>query len=188
MIGKLTGILDEIAHDHIILMVGGIGYKVYVSINIYKNMSIGGSITMRVEDVVSSDGVRFLYGFEREVDQACFRMLTKVSGVGYKTAMSILSLHKAEKVFSAISLNKPDSIRVSGVGAKVIGRIISDLQGKVPEVNQSDFLDIEDALMALVSLGYEKSKVIGVLNSIVKTEKSSTTGELIRIALRELSP
>ena len=90
MIGNLRGIVDEVCSDHIILNVNDVGYIVYLSAKTLSACSIGSRVKLLIDTYANSrENVTQLYGFISKEEQQCLRLLVKVSGVSYKTAMSI---------------------------------------------------------------------------------------------------
>ncbi|GFY65507.1 Holliday junction ATP-dependent DNA helicase RuvB [Trichonephila inaurata madagascariensis] len=160
MIGNLSGIVDEVRSDHIILNVNDVGYMVYLSAKTLSACSIGSRVKLLIETYANNrENVAQLYGFISKEEQQCLRLLVKVSGVSYKTAMSILSKLTPEQLFLAIMNEDKVALKMSGLGLKLINRIITELSGKVSklEINNNNFHPInEDALSALINLGPEQ--------------------------------
>ncbi|MGL9717839.1 MAG: Holliday junction branch migration protein RuvA [Wolbachia sp.] len=188
MIGNLNGTVDEIHSDHIILNVNDVGYIVYLSAKALNVCSAGSKIKLLIETYAKNrENITQLYGFINKEEQSCLRLLVKVSGVSYKTAMSILSKLTPEQLFLAIVNEDKVALKMSGLGLKLINRIITELSGKVSklEVNNSNFNPInEDALSALINLGYDKMKAYDIIK---KYRPNLDTKEIIRAALKELS-
>ncbi len=191
MIGNLSGIIDEVRSDHIILNVNDIGYMVYLSAKTLNACSIGSRVKLLIETYANNrENIAQLYGFIGKEEQQCLRLLVKVSGVSYKTAMSILSKLTPEQLFLAIMNEDKIALKMSGLGQKLINRIITELSGKVSklETNNSNFHPInEDALSALVNLGYEKMKAYDTIKKIQDKPSNLDTKDIIRMALKELS-
>ncbi|WP_265026227.1 Holliday junction branch migration protein RuvA [Wolbachia endosymbiont (group A) of Bibio marci] len=191
MIGNLSGIVDEVRSDHIILNVNDVGYMVYLSAKTLSACAIGSRIKLLIETYANSrESVAQLYGFISKEEQQCLRLLVKVSGVSYKTAMSILSKLTPEQLFLAIMNEDKVALKMSGLGLKLINRIITELSGKVSklEINNNNFNPInEDALSALINLGYEKMKAYDTIKKIQDESPNLDTKDIIRIALKELS-
>ncbi|WP_341814868.1 Holliday junction branch migration protein RuvA [Wolbachia endosymbiont (group A) of Chalcis sispes] len=190
MIGNLSGIVDEVRSDHIILNVNDVGYMVYLSAKTLSACAIGSRIKLLIETYANNrENVAQLYGFISEEEQQCLRLLVKVSGVSYKTAMSILGKLTPEQLFLAIMNEDKVALKMSGLGLKLINRIITELSGKVSklEINNNNFHPInEDALSALINLGYEKMKAYDTIKKIQDESSNLDTKDIIRIALKEL--
>lgn len=191
MIGNLSGIVDEVRSDHIILNVNDVGYMVYLSAKTLSACAIGSRIKLLIETYANNrENVAQLYGFISKEEQQCLRLLVKVSGVSYKTAMSILSKLTPEQLFLAIMNEDKVALKMSGLGLKLINRIITELSGKVSklEINNNNFNPInEDALSALINLGYEKMKAYDTIKKIQDESSNLDTKDIIRMALKELS-
>ncbi|BAP00410.1 Holliday junction branch migration protein RuvA [Wolbachia endosymbiont of Cimex lectularius] len=191
MIGNLSGIVDEVHSDHIILNVNDVGYIVYLSAKALNACSTGSKIKLLIETYANNrENITQLYGFISREEQQCLRLLVKVSGVSYKTAMSILSKLTPEQLFLAIMNEDKVTLKISGLGLKLINRIITELSGKVSklEINNSNFHPIkEDAVSALINLGYEKMRAYDTIKKIQDESPNLDTKEIIRMALKELS-
>lgn len=158
MIAQLEGKIVGIRGNAVILMVGGVGYRVAVSA--YTLGKVAGKqdrILFHIHTHVREDMLA-LYGFLNEEELTMFELLISISGIGPKVALSILSIADVKTICTAI-VNKDPSIltRVSGVGKKTAERVIIELQNKVDAVNSGDqasTLVDQDAIEALTSLGY----------------------------------
>ncbi|WP_265033460.1 Holliday junction branch migration protein RuvA [Wolbachia endosymbiont (group A) of Sicus ferrugineus] len=190
MIGNLSGIVDEVRSDHIILNVNDIGYIVHLSVKTLSACAIGSRIKLLIETYANNrENTAQLYGFISKEEQQCLRLLVKVSGVSYKTAMSILSKLTPEQLFLAIMNEDKVALKMSGLGLKLINRIITELSGKVSklEINNNNFHPInEDAFSALINLGYEKMKAYDTIKKIQDESSNLDTKDIIRMALKTL--
>lgn len=191
MIGSLSGKIDEVNGDHIILNVNDVGYIVYLSSKTLGICSTGDEIKLFIETYANSrENIAQLYGFTDKEEQKCLRLLVKVSGVSYKTAMSILSKLTPDQLFLAIVNEDKMALKISGLGPKLINRIISELHNKVGKlgVTSNDFYPIkEDAVSALINLGYEKIKAYYTIKKIQSESPQLETSDIVRMALKELS-
>ena len=186
MIGKLQGIIDYIGDGFVIVMVGGVGYKV----NCPEYLSMGQPATLWIETVVREDSIR-LFGFTSPVQQDLFNQLTTVSGVGPKVAMAIISTLKSEVLLSAIATGDIKTISSApGVGKKVAEKIVVELKGK-----SSEFIGVgpsmggsvlPDLMSALETLGYRRADVAELAQKLVKENPDSDVGALVRLALKEM--
>ncbi|CCE77151.1 MULTISPECIES: Holliday junction branch migration protein RuvA [Wolbachia] len=190
MIGNLSGIVDEVCRDHIILNVNDVGYIVYLSAKTLSACSIESRVKLLIDTYANSrENVAQLYGFISKEEQQCLRLLVKVSGVSYRTAMSILSKLTPEQLFLAIINEDKLALKVSGLGLKLINRIITELNGKVSklEINNNHFHSIsEDALSALINLGYERTKAYDTIKKIEDESPNLDTKDIIRMALKTI--
>lgn len=164
MIGKLTGTVDHIATDHILLDVRGVGYIVFCSAGTLRNLELGATISLFTDMVVREDLMQ-LYGFLTLVEKEWHRLLMSVQGVGAKAALAISGAIGVSDLQRAIALEDVNTIRKApGVGPKLAERIVRELAGKVPEFvvennmstkTSSSVYQRDDALEALLGLGYE---------------------------------
>ena len=188
MIGKLQGIVDYIAPDHIILMAGPVGYKVYTP----NTVTLGTNVTMWIETIVREDSIR-LFGFMTMAEQNLFNMLTGVSGVGPKVAMGIMGAIKSDTLMTAIATGDAKTIATApGVGKKVAEKIIVELKTKVGGgaftmdlTNESGALP--DLLSALESLGYRRMDIIDMAQKLVAQNPNADVTKLVPMALKEIS-
>lgn len=158
MIAQLEGKIVGIRGNSVILMVGGVGYRVAVSA--YTLGKVAGKqdqILFHIHTHVREDMLA-LFGFLNEEELTMFELLISISGIGPKVALSILSIADVKTICTAI-VNKDPSIltRVSGVGKKTAERVIIELQNKVGAMesgDQASTLVDQDAIEALTSLGY----------------------------------
>lgn len=191
IIGDVKGIYD----NYIVLENNGIGYKIFTSLSTIRKLKINENFLINVKYVVREDSVS-LYGFYSSEELDMFDLLTKVSSVGPKNAMSILSTLSLSELQKAIVNNDVASItRTPGIGNKTGSRIILELKDKVSfygdfsdedvEVSLEQNNDFELASDALVNLGYMKYEVTKVLSKIA--DKNMPLEEIIKFCIRELS-
>lgn len=213
MIGKLTGRIDTIAEDHLILDVNGVGYFVFASGRTLSLMPENhGIVSLLIDTHVREDHFH-LYGFATQAEQQWFRTLTTVQGVGVKMAMAILSALAPEQILTAIAAQDKKALTVvSGVGPKLAERIVTELKSQVAKLGAAGFSIaaehagaptvvkgatkstkapaqnvVEDALSALVHLGYSRSDAFTVLIRLQQNTPDAKLDSLIRDALRELA-
>ncbi len=188
MIGKLQGIVDYIASDHIILMAGPVGYKVYTP----DTVTLGTNITMWIETVVREDSIR-LFGFSTQSAMNLFNMLTGVSGVGPKVAMGIMGAIKSDTLMTSIATGDAKTIATApGVGKKVAEKIIVELKTKVGGGAftmdlTNDNGALPDLLSALESLGYRRMDIIDMAQKLVAQNPNADVTKLVPMALKEIS-
>ena len=190
MIGTLTGIIEEIYNNYIILNVGDVGYIVFISYKVLQNCKIGNKVKLYIETYVNRDNITQLYGFLDKQEQNYMKMLVTINGINYKTAMSILSKLSPEQIFSAVVSNNKAAFRGNGIGEKLAGRITTELQYKISKmpIEEANFtIKEDDSLAALISLGYEKLKAFNAIQDIKSEFPNADTQEIIRKALQKLS-
>ena len=187
MIGKLQGVIDYIGPDYVILMVGGVGYKVYTP----EIFTLKTPIALWTETIVREDSIR-LFGFSTIAAQSLFNQLTTVSGVGPKVALAIMATIKVETLMSAIATGDAKTIATApGVGKKVAEKIIVELKNKMGGGN-FDFADahggaLPDLLAALESLGYRRMDIVDMAQKLVSNNPDKDVSKLVPMALKEIS-
>lgn len=195
MIAKLTGQVDHKDNGHIILDVHGVGYALSCSQQTIQNLpAVGSPSTLYVEPLFRADMLT-LFGFITVEERALFRLLLTVQGVGGRVCMALLSALSPDQLRAAITSedHKPLT-QADGVGPKVAQRIVRELKDKVvggvsgplPTQLNSSQLEIE-ALSALTNLGYKKTEVVSVLQTLLKGDDDLTLPQLIPLALKELT-
>ncbi|WP_208432986.1 Holliday junction branch migration protein RuvA [Bartonella taylorii] len=203
MIGKLKGILEHIFDDHILVDVQGVGYVVFVSNRLRPSLpALGEGISLFIETHVREEAIR-LFGFATRAEQEWFCLLQNVPGVGAKVALAILGTLSPDELAQAIALNDIAMIsRAPGVGKKVSERIVGELKSKAPPFNEHavhfvplPHLEVtnqptNDALSALIKLGFERDQAARALALAMKDLEGETVSSalLIRHSLKLLSP
>lgn len=195
MFQYITGDVKGIYDNYIVLENNGIGYKIFTSLSTIRKLKINENFLINVKYVVREDSVS-LYGFYSNEELDMFDLLTKVSSVGPKNAMSILSTLSLSELQKAIVNNDVASItRTPGIGNKTGSRIILELKDKIlfygdfsdedVEISLEQNNDFELASDALVNLGYMKYEITKVLSKIA--DKNMPLEEIIKFCIRELS-
>ncbi len=189
MIGKLTGTLCDKNPPQIVIDCHGVGYEVDVPMSTFYNLpALGDTVTLLTHFVVREDA-QILYGFASSEERAAFRQLIKISGVGARTALSVLSGMSVGELSQAITLQEAGRlVKVPGIGKKTAERLLLELKGKmgadigVPHHASSDAqLDI---LQALVALGYSDKEAALALKAL---PPDATVSDGIKLALRALA-
>ena len=191
MIGKLTGTLLEKNPPQILLDCHGVGYEVDVPMStFYQLPAIGQSVSLLTHFVVREDA-QILYGFASAAEREAFRQLIRISGVGPRTALSVLSGMSVTDLAQAVSAQESGRIvKVPGIGKKTAERLLLELKGKLgADLNlpgagpvQSDVQgDIQQALMAL---GYSEKDAAAALKAL-PVEVGVSEG--IKLALKALA-
>ncbi|WP_175868538.1 Holliday junction branch migration protein RuvA [Bartonella gabonensis] len=201
MIGKLKGTLEHIFEDYIVLDVHGVGYVVFISNRLRSSLpSVGEALSLFIETHVREEAIR-LFGFATRAEQEWFCMLQNVPGVGAKVALAILGTLSPDELAQAIALHDVAMIsRAPGVGKKVSERIVGELKSKtlpfeqavktisVPQNEMTNQL-AQDALSALMKLGFEREQAAKALALAMNTLEGETVSSalLIRHSLKLLS-
>ncbi|MEO8152896.1 MAG: Holliday junction branch migration protein RuvA [Rhizobacter sp.] len=189
MIGRLSGLLAEKNPPQLLVDVGGVGYEVDVPMSTFYNLpALGERVTLLTHFVVREDA-QVLFGFLTHQERATFRQLVKISGVGPRTALSILSGLSVGELAQAVSLQESGRlIKVPGIGKKTAERLLLELKGKLgadlalPASAASDAQ--ADILQALVALGYSDREAALALKSL---PPDAGVSEGIKLALKSLA-
>ena len=212
MIGKITGILDYKATDHVVIDVRGVGYVVYVTDRVMAGLPGPGEPIALYTDLLVREDLLQLFGFTTLAEKEWHRLLTSVQGVGARASLAILGALGPDGVSRAIALGDWNALaKAKGVGPKTAQRVANELKDKAPSVMamsgtsvRSDDAVIEEAtpapraarapapeaaarseaLSALVNLGYAPGDAAGA----VAQAEGETTSDLIRAALKLLAP
>ncbi len=197
MIGRLRGILVEKAPPRLLIEVGGVGYEVDAPmITFYRLPEVGKEVTLLTHLVVREDA-QLLYGFNHEQERALFRSLIKVSNVGPKLALAILSGMEAEMFVRCIINNDTASlVRVPGVGKKTAERLVIEMRDKLTDWNLDNSITlasinttggnqiVQEAISALIALGYKPQEASRAVTQV--NQDAMTSEDLIRQALRQM--
>lgn len=199
MIANLTGILAAKDPSRLVLDVNGVGYEVFIPLSTYFALpELRAPLTLHVFTHLREDAIQ-LFGFLTSDEKTAFTLLTKISGVGGKLALSVLSALKIDDLRMAVLANDVDKLAsVPGIGKKSAGRIALELKDTIaclgdgtPEASETPAsIDAprEDALSALVNLGYRHRDVKNALDQASRMSPAPTSlDELIREGLKILS-
>lgn len=203
MIGKLSGLVEEVAEDHLLLDVGGVGYLVFASGRTLGRMPArGGSAGLLVETHVREDHIH-LYGFAERAERDWFRLLLTVQGVGARHALSILTVLPPDELAQAVlAQDKAALSRASGVGPKLAQRVVTELKDKAGRVALGAggaamalagvaggvAAAAEDAVAALVSLGYRRTEAFtAVGKAAAELGEAAGVEALVKGGLKELA-
>ncbi len=208
MIAKLTGIIDSVGSNYAIIDVNGIGYMVYASARTLSKIGSekGTNVGLLIETYVREDQIT-LFGFADTDEKEWFNLLFSVQGVGAKMALNLLSAIPAEQLPLVIASEDKAAIRqADGVGPKLAARIITELKDKAGkmalgavatqnaakakkgEVPPIVITVSNDAISALINLGYGRAEAFSTVSDIVgKMGEETPVGEIIRESLKELS-
>ena len=202
MIAKLKGIVDSVDGDSAVIDVGGVGYLVSASSRTLRDLVAGGDATMLVETIVREDAIS-LYGFLETAERDWFRILTTVQGVGARVALSILSTLSPDEIARAIAAQDRATLsRPAGVGPKLAARLATELKDKAaafgiapvakgapgPAVPAPPGSINEDAVSALVNLGYKRVEAFGAVARVTqRLGEGATFDAVVRAGLQELA-
>lgn len=189
----LNGKLAYKSPTHVVLDVGGIGYHVHISLNTYAQIKDIEQCKLYISFQVREDS-HTLYGFKEEGERRLFEHLVSVSGIGPGTGRMILSSISPDEIQSAIiSGNVPILQRIKGIGPKTAQRLVLELQDKLKKQGPDALIAIpkhqsvpEEALSALVMLGFARLQAEKMLTSIVQQHPNLPVEALIKEALKKL--
>ena len=195
MIGYLSGEITIVDPTLIMVDVGGIGYEVKISLNTYSKLKDSKKAKVYTYLHIKEDA-HTLYGFSNPDEKSLFIKLISISGVGPSTAILMLSSMGVTEIQESIAAEDVATIkRVKGIGTKTAERIVLELKDKIrKEISGESIIDIvpdsmnvirEEALIALVTLGIQKSMAEKSINIILKkADKDVTLEEVIKLALK----
>jgi len=197
MIGRITGILLEKNPPQIVVDVHGVGYEIDVPMSTFYGLPASGqAVALFTHLAVREDG-HFLYGFASADERAAFRQLLKVSGIGARTALAVLSGLSVSDLAQAVALQEAGRlVKIPGIGKKTAERLLLELRDKLvkalpslgttftagtatlPQDNRSDILN------ALLALGYNEKEALGAMKTV---PEDAGVSDGIRLALKSLS-
>lgn len=201
MIAKLKGVIDAVDTDSAIVDVGGVGYLVSASARTLRDLVVGAPAVVLVETIVREDAIA-LYGFLEAAERDWFRILTTVQGVGARVALSILSTLSPDEIARAIAAQDRATLsRPAGVGPKLAARLATELKDKAAafgiaspaprpteDVAAASGSINEDAVSALVNLGYRRVEAFGaVARATQRLGADARLDAVIRAGLQELA-
>ena len=210
MIGQLTGLVSHIEGDHCLIDVNGVGYVVSASSHTLGLLPRPPEVArVLVETIVREDAIQ-LFGFAEADEQAWFRLLTTVQGVGSRVALAILSVSRPSLLWQAVHAeDKTAFTQAAGVGPKLATRLLTELKGKVAKMpapasmsgqnltaagggvskgstHSTEGLE-QDALMALEGLGFRRAESWPIVKRIIGENAGEGLDVIIRLALKELA-
>jgi Holliday junction DNA helicase RuvA len=193
MIDYIKGTITQITPTFIALETGGIGYFVNISVTTFSKLEAKNEFKILVHEIIREDSHQ-LFGFADSEERDIFRLLISVTGVGANTARMMLSSLSPVEIEKAILGSDVNILKsVKGIGLKTAQRIIVDLKDKLGKQTGSgeifafsDNTKREEALSALVMLGFAKSAVSKALDKIVREGMNLTVEDMIKRALKNL--
>ena len=189
----IQGRIAELTPTYVVIDNGGIGYMILISLNTYTALSGKEQAIIFLHHIVREDAQLF-YGFASKTEREVFRLLLTVSGVGAGTARMILSSLNASELRDAVLTGNVNIIKgVKGVGLKTAERVIVDLKDKIGKTEaNTDFLfaqsntNREEALSALVALGFQKNLVEKLLDKLLKEDPTMKVEDMVKKALKSI--
>ena len=192
----ITGTLTELAPAYAVIEAAGVGYFINISLQTYSEIENSQSAKLYIHYIVREDA-HILYGFATKAERELFRLLIGVSGVGGNTARMIQSTYSTAELRNIIGSGNAVLLKnVKGLGLKTAQKIIVELSGKMIDLKADDkvagIIDNADneafneALSALVMLGFQKTASEKVLKKLFKETPDLRVEEAIRLALKQL--
>lgn len=190
MIGRITGTLLGIEHQTALVDVGGVGYEIECPISTLCELpSVGQTVTLLTHFVVREDA-QLLYGFLTHDDRESFRILIKISGVGPKLAIGVLSGLSGDELAAAVERDDVATLtRLPGVGKKTAERLLVELRGRMTSSGRTQSSNavspVEEAVLGLIALGYKEAEARKAINALPK-DPEATPESLIRSSLKQM--
>ena len=193
MIDYIKGNISQLTPTFVTVETAGVGYFINISLSTFSRLENKSEIRILIHEIIREDSHQ-LYGFADAEERDIFRHLISVTGVGANTARMMLSSLNTVEIEQAIIGSDVNILKsIKGIGLKTAQRIIVDLKEKLGKhavsgeiFTFSDNTNREEALSALVMLGFAKSAVSKVLDKIVREQKNMTVEEMIKKALKNL--
>ena len=189
----IKGSVASLKPSHIILEANSIGYFITISLNTYTQLNGRESVKLFIHQVIREDA-HLLYGFASEPERELFRMLISVSGIGSNTAIMMFSSLSPDEISNAILNENVNLLKsIKGIGVKTAQRVIIDLKDKVGKspvseqfVASADNTLRNEALSALVMLGFAKKPAEKELDKILAAQPNLSVESVIKLALKSL--
>jgi Holliday junction DNA helicase RuvA len=189
----IKGSVASLKPSHIILEANSVGYFIAISLNTYTQLNGRESVKLFIHQVVREDA-HLLYGFASEAERELFRMLISVSGIGSNTAIMMFSSLSPDEISNAILNENVNLLKsIKGIGVKTAQRVIIDLKDKVGKspvseqfVASADNTLRNEALSALVMLGFAKKPAEKELDKILAAQPNLSVESVIKLALKSL--
>ena len=190
MIGRLTGTLLEKNPPQIVVEAGGVGYEVEVPMSTFYNLPASGERVVLLTHLVVREDAHLLYGFGTEPERRSFRQLLKISGVGARTALAVLSGLSVGELIEAVAMQESGRlVKVPGIGRKTAERLLLELKGKLGDAVSGVAVNrpkpvASDVTHALLSLGYNDKEA---QHAVKQLSEGLSVSEGIRQALKSLA-
>jgi holliday junction DNA helicase RuvA len=190
MIGRLSGVIAEKTPPQVLVDVGGVGYELDVPMSTFYNLPAVGERVVLLTHFVVREDAQLLFGFGSGEERTTFRLLVKISGIGPRTALAILSGLSVVELASAVSRQESGRlVKVPGIGKKTAERLLLELKGKLgPDLTMPAAAAMSDAqadiVQALLALGYNEREAAQALKAL-PAEVGVSDG--IKLALKALN-
>ena len=192
MIGRISGVLVAKNPPQIVVDAGGVGYEIDVPMSTFFNLPATGERVVLATHLVVREDAHVLYGFATEDERATFRQLIRISGIGARTALSLLSGLSVAELRQAVTMQETGRLaKVPGIGKKTAERLLLELKGKIAEplpgagtASKAPPPATSDILNALLALGYSEREA---LPAVKQLPADTGVSEGIRQALKALA-
>lgn len=186
MIVRLKGNIEKLLPTSVELEVSGITYMVEISLLTSVALQNKKSIVLEIAEIIREDS-HLLYGFETCLEREVFLQLLKVSGVGAKIALMILSHYSVEQFLAIIQTNNLAALKnVKGIGVKVAGKIMLDLAGYTQNIQTPNNANVQLASEALIALGFKDSQIADALQNLGNEVLQMKPNDLVKSILQTL--
>ncbi|MEC8126371.1 MAG: Holliday junction branch migration protein RuvA [Pseudomonadota bacterium] len=190
MIGRITGTLLGIDQQTALVDVGGVGYEIECPISTLCELPTAGQTVTLLTHFIVREDAQLLFGFLTHDDRESFRILIKISGVGPKLAIGVLSGLSGEELAAAVERDDVATLtRLPGVGRKTAERLLVELRGRMTSTGHTQSLvaasPIEEAVLGLIALGYKETEARKAINALPK-DPEATPEILIRWSLKQM--
>jgi Holliday junction DNA helicase RuvA len=190
MIGRITGTLLGIEHQTALVDVGGVGYEIECPISTLCELPPAGQTVTLLTHFVVREDAQLLYGFLTHDDRESFRILIKISGVGPKLAIGVLSGLSGDELAAAVERDDVATLtRLPGVGKKTAERLLVELRGRMTSTGRTQSSNtvspVEEAVLGLIALGYKEAEARKAINALPK-DPEATLESLIRSSLKQM--
>jgi Holliday junction DNA helicase RuvA len=201
MIGKLSGKVAEIAPEHIMIDVNGVGYIVFCSSKLVAMYHVDDQISLITQTIMRENNIS-IFGFETTIDKYFFNHLLSIQGVGAKLSQTIIGNIGIDEIIKSVQTSdKARFTEINGVGSKLADRLISELKNKkfiskleniklkedIANVDDEISRKILDATSALSNLGYGEAQINSSIHDVISMNKDVTLEELIKLGIKKIS-
>jgi Holliday junction DNA helicase RuvA len=191
MIGRLAGMLLEKNPPQIVVEAGGVGYEIEVPMSTFYNLPASGERVVLLTHLVVREDAHLLFGFGSEPERRAFRQLLKISGVGARTALAVLSGLSVAELIEAVAMQESGRlVKIPGIGRKTAERLLLELKGKLGTdvvsgvaVNRPKAV-ASDVMNALLALGYSDKEA---QLAVKQMPEGLSVSDGIRQALKSLA-
>jgi Holliday junction DNA helicase RuvA len=185
LIGRLSGKLGAKHPPQVLVDVGGVSYEVDVPMSTFYGLPATGEAVSLYTHLVVREDAHTLYGFATLEERSAFRQLIRISGIGARTALAVLSGLSVSDLARAVTLQEAAPLtRIPGIGKKTAERLLLELRGKLAEATSAASGQASDVVNALVALGYSDKEAAAAVKGLAP---GLPVAEAIRAALKALA-